>query len=215
MRIRGFIFDLDGTLGDTIPVCVEAFRRTFERYAGRRFADREIVAMFGPDEAGILGRQVPEAVLPEAVAMYLAEYERAHGACREPFPGIVPLLARLHERGVPLGIVTGKGPRSAELSLRAWDLERWFDGVEAGATKGPVKPAGIRALLARWRLSPAEAAYVGDAPYDVDAAKDVGVVSVAAAWAASTDAAALAARRPDHLFARVAELAAWADEVTR
>jgi phosphoglycolate phosphatase-like HAD superfamily hydrolase len=50
--------------------------------------------------------------------MYLEEYARAHVTCREPFPGILPLLTTLQGRSVQLGIVTGKGPRSASIS--AW-----------------------------------------------------------------------------------------------
>jgi beta-phosphoglucomutase-like phosphatase (HAD superfamily) len=48
MGIRGVIFDLDGTLADTIPVCISAFRSVFERYSGRRWDEEEIKALSGP-----------------------------------------------------------------------------------------------------------------------------------------------------------------------
>src|SRR5262249_50040373 len=133
--------------------------------------------------------------------------------CREPFPGILPLLTRLQGRGIRLGIVTGKGLRSANISAQVLGLDVYFDGIEAGAADGPVKPAGIRAFLTRWAVAPEAVAYVGDAPYEIDAAKHAGVLAVAAAWAASADAAALAARQPHALFRSVAEFATWAERV--
>jgi beta-phosphoglucomutase-like phosphatase (HAD superfamily) len=57
MRLRGMIFDLDGTLGDTIPVCIHAFQRTFQHDRGHLFPAQDIIAMFGPCEEGMLQRQ--------------------------------------------------------------------------------------------------------------------------------------------------------------
>jgi phosphoglycolate phosphatase-like HAD superfamily hydrolase len=208
------IFDLDGTLGETVPICIQAFQQTFQHYLGRTLTAPDIIAMFGPSEEGMLQRHVPHT-WPQALEMYLLEYERAHVLCPAPFPGLTTLLAALHRRGMLLGIVTGKGLRSARISARVLGLDAYFDGLEAGSADGPVKPAGIRAFLTRWAVAPETVAYVGDAPYDVDAAKHVGVVAVAAAWAASADAAALAARQPDVLFQSVADFAVWADHVSQ
>jgi beta-phosphoglucomutase-like phosphatase (HAD superfamily) len=54
------IFDVDGTLGDTIPVCIQAFQRTFHRYLGHLWTAQDIIAMFGPSEEGMLQRQLPQ-----------------------------------------------------------------------------------------------------------------------------------------------------------
>jgi phosphoglycolate phosphatase-like HAD superfamily hydrolase len=106
-------------------------------------------------------------------------------------------------------LVTGKGPQSAAISLRALRLDRWFVEVEAGSPAGRVKPAAIRRLLTRWRVAPGEAAYVGDAPSDVAAARASGVTAVAAAWASTADRRRLAAQCPDVLCATVDECRAW------
>jgi phosphoglycolate phosphatase-like HAD superfamily hydrolase len=147
--------------------------------------------------------------------MYLTEYERAHATCQAPFQEIIPLLTTLHARGLRLGIVTGKGLQSARISARVLGLDAYFDSIEAGAADGPLKPAGIRAFLTRWAIAPQAVAYVGDAPYDIDAAKHTEVIAVAAAWAISADAAALAARQPHVLFRSVAEFAVWAERVSQ
>ncbi len=206
--LRGVIFDLDGTLADTLPVCYRAFSRVLSRRLGREYGDAEIHAMFGPSEEGILARLCrddPDAALSE----YLAEYRRAHERCSGPFDGMEGLLEMLRNNGVELAIVTGKGPRSARISLEAIGLAGTFPVVEAGSAAGAVKPAAMRRVLAAWGFRPGEVAGVGDSPSDVRAARQVGLVSVAAAWAPGADRDRLAASQPDCLFDAVPPLASW------
>jgi phosphoglycolate phosphatase-like HAD superfamily hydrolase len=208
--LDGVIFDLDGTLGDTLPVCFAAFRATFAHYLGRRFEDHEIRALFGPSEEGVLRRALP-AQWEEALEMYLREYERAHRECTEPFPGLVAVLDALRGRGLRLAVVTAKGRRSAEISARALRLGDYFECMETGSEQGVVKGDRIRAVLQRWGLPPARVAYVGDAPSDVVVARQEGLVPLAAAWAATTDVARLTEYEPAALFPTVASFAAWLD----
>ena len=60
MRLRGMIFDLDGTLTDTFSVCFLAFRETIQSALGRQPSDDEIYAYFGPSEEGMLQQWVPD-----------------------------------------------------------------------------------------------------------------------------------------------------------
>ena len=206
--IRGVIFDLDGTLGDTLPVCYRAFARVLGSRLGRAFTDSEIHSMFGPSEEGILARLCPDD--PDgALEEYLAEYRSAHAACPRPFSGMPEVLEGLHRRGVRLAIVTGKGPRSARISLDAFDLGSFFPVVEAGSPVGGVKPAAMRRVLSRWGLAAGRAAGVGDSPSDIRAAKEVGIASVAAAWAPSADVEGLAACCPDRLLTEPSALLEW------
>ena len=211
MKLRGIIFDLDGTLADTLPVCFAAFREVFRNYLGRDYSDQEVRAMFGPSEAGILKSRVP-ARSDEALADYLSAYARHHTACPEPFPGICEILEGLRERGIRLAVVTGKGEGSASISLRKLGLEEFFDPVKAGAEHGGIKPHAMRDVLAAWGFSPAEVASIGDARPDVDSAKAIGLVSLAAAWANTADFDLLASRKPLAVFREVAEFAAWVDK---
>ena len=206
--IRGVIFDLDGTLGDTLPVCYRAFSQVLGRRLGRPFSDTEIHSMFGPSEEGILARLCPAD--PEgALNEYLAEYRAAHLQCPRPFRGISRALETLQCRSIQLAIVTGKGPRSAQISLDAFDLGRFFPLVEAGSPDGGVKPAAMRRVLSRWGFAASEAVAVGDSPSDIRSAKEVGITSVAAAWAPGADAEGLAACGPDRLFRDPRVLLEW------
>ncbi len=206
--LAGVIFDLDGTLGDTLPVCFAAFREVFARHLGVTYGDDEIREMFGPTEEGILAGRIP---IPDGdpMAEYLAAYARAHHMAPGPFPGIVDLLDSLERRAVPVAVVTGKGPRSTSLTLERWGIADRFDRVEAGGDHGNIKADNMRAVVTGWGADPAAVVSVGDVVSDITAAHEVGIVAVGAAWAPTTEEASLAAARPDALFTRVEELEAW------
>ena len=213
MRLRGLIFDLDGTIADTIPVCCAAFRDAILDITGEEYSDEQIVALFGPSEEGIFQRMLG-ARWQEAHQTFLTAYDAHHDMCSAAFPGIDDTLAVLKQRGSQLAIVTGKGARSADISVRRLGLARYFDIIESGSPEGIVKAAAIVDLLDRWDLRASEVAYVGDAAYDMIDARESGVVALAAAWAATADQGALTATKPDALFTSVDQLADWIEERT-
>ena len=183
MPLRGILFDLDGTLANTLPVCIQAAQLTVEHFTGRRPAEAEIYAQFGPTEEGLLEYFAPGR-LADTLPLYLEAYERFHSElCLTPFPGVEHLLSVLHARGIRSAIVTGKGQGSAAISLRILGLDRWIDGVETGFPERADKPLSIQRVLERWGMPPEQAAYVGDTPYDMVAARTAGLRAFGAAWA--------------------------------
>ncbi|TWI45841.1 phosphoglycolate phosphatase-like HAD superfamily hydrolase [Pseudoduganella flava] len=203
---RAVLFDLDGTLADTIPLCIAAFRATLEPQLGP-LTDEQIVAAFGPDEEGVI-RTLAPGYQGDGVATFLQHYETQHALCPAPFPGIAPLLRELRERGVRLGLVTGKGAGSTRLSLRRFGLDL-FDVIETGSPHGSRKAEALRHTLAQWDVPAAAAVYIGDAPTDVTIARDVGLAAVAAAWAGTAEVDALQATAPDLLATSVDALHTW------
>lgn len=206
--LRGLLFDLDGTLADTLPVCYAAFRDVFETHLGRTYSDDEIHEMFGPSEEGIIARMLPERG-DAGYRDYLAAYERLHARCPAPFDGVEDAVTLARERGLCVAIVTAKGPGSAAISARVLGLTRHFDIIEAGSRAGNEKPRAIRAVLERWELPPERVAYVGDSIHDVRASRAVGVLPIAVAWASTADAAALRAEGPHATFETVAAFSEW------
>ncbi len=183
MTLRGILFDLDGTLADTLPVCIQAFQETIQHFTGQRPAEAEIVALFGTSEEGILEKIMPGR-LPETLPRYLVEYARLHELlCPRLFPGVENALSLLQASGIPMAIVTGKGHLSADISLGVLGLGRWIDCVETGFPDKADKPFSINKVLQRWNVPPDQAAYVGDMPSDMEAAQQVGMLPLGAAWA--------------------------------
>ena len=210
MKLRGIVFDLDGTLGDTLPVCFEAYRRAFDEFLGRHYTDHEITALFGPTEEGIIRRLVPDQ-WQACLRTYLDAYKRVHAQCAKPFPGIEDALRLLKQRGVALAIVTGKGIHSTAISLRYLGLKHYFDVVETGSVKGAVKPLSIQKILAKWGALARQIAYMGDMAYDIEAAKEVGVIPLGAAWATTSNAYSLNTLAPLATFSSVESFIKWID----
>lgn len=208
MIFKGFIFDLDGTLGDTLPICLEAFRLTFQNFTGKIFADDEISVYFGRTEEGIINQVVPDNTV-SAVEFYQKTYERLHQSLTAPFPGIKAAIELLRQKGVRLAVVTGKGPDSAAVSMKYLGLQPYFEYLETGTPAGPNKPEAVQDVLRRWGIKPDEVAYVGDTPYDMEAAFSVRVHPFGAGWAPK---AALSPQNPGSaliVFTTVKQFSEW------
>lgn len=214
MKLAGMIFDLDGTLGDTLPLCIASFRYAFEGALGKRLSDEEIIARFGPSEEGTCRELVPEG-WQTVLEAYLEEYERGHERYTEPFPGIEDALRLLRARGLSLAVVTGKGRRSAEVSLDRFGLAGYFDSVEIGSPDGPIKPTRIRKVLSDWEAAPHEAAYVGDSASDTLAAREAGVAMLGAGWAQTATVGAPGASEPLVNFSSVDDFICWVERNVR
>ena len=206
--IRGLIWDVDGTLSDTLDVCVEGLQVAIESHGGPVLTRDDVVAMFGPTEEGILmGVFGDDASSP--IETYLEEYARRHAAERLDFPEVTEVVRRLAGTPIPMGVVTGKGRRSAEITLDALGLVGVFDPIAAGSDTGSVKAREITRIVSHWGLDPSEVAYIGDAPADIAEARAAGVVAVSAAWHAGADVDRLVALEPDVVVTDAQQLAAW------
>ncbi len=209
MELKGIIFDMDGTLVDTMSICERCLRETIARYTGRSLSKAEVYDLFGPSEEGILWNVLGEKT-PAAYRFFLDRYERMHEDQEQiVFPGVYELLARLRASGIRTAIATGKAPETAAITLRYTGLEPYIERVETGFLEGGNKPRSIETVLESWGMPPTQAAYVGDAPSDMRAAQQAGVLPVGAAW---SEAAMLSADgQPDSwlIFKQVEEFYDW------
>jgi pyrophosphatase PpaX len=201
------LFDLDGTLLDTVPFILTSVRHAFEGQE-RAPTDAEWIAGIGTP----LREQLAQfARRPEEVEGLYQRYRdfwlANHDRCTQPFAGAIELVEGLHAAGHPLGVVTAKIEAGAHRSLRHVGLDRYMQAVVAADSGVPAKPAPDGVWLAARRLDrePAETIFVGDSPHDVAAGNAAGAVSVAALWGACTREQ-LAAAGPRHLLADLREL---------
>jgi phosphoglycolate phosphatase-like HAD superfamily hydrolase len=208
-KIKAVIFDLDGTLANTLPLCIRAFRASVEPHVGRSVTDEEIIATFGPSEEGTIQALAPD-FYDEGVTAYLRYYNEYHDMCPGVFDGIKPLLDALKDNHIRIAMVTGKGKKSADVSLEKFGITEYFEWIETGMPQGPRKPEGIQMILDKWPdLEKQDVIYVGDAPSDITACRQVGVAIVAAAWAETAEPQLLEPLHPDHIFYTVPAFADW------
>jgi len=206
--IKAMLFDLDGTIGNTVPLCIKAFRKSIESFMGRNITDEEIVATFGPSEEGTIKALIPEHY-EEGIKQYLHYYKAFHKECPKPFDGIVEIIRVLKEKGILVAMVTGKGPKSVDITLEQFEMVDLFEYIEAGSISGNRKCEGITSVIEHFNINPEEAYYVGDAPNDILAARAAGVKIISAAWADMVYVEELERLKPDKLFRTIKELEAF------
>jgi HAD superfamily hydrolase (TIGR01549 family) len=209
-QIQGAIFDMDGTLGDTVYVSVEAIIRTVFHLTGKTYTHPEIIDRFGPTEFGILQTLIPEELWQESYQIFLREYDSIHRKYKiKAYPGIQGVLDLLNRHNIRKAIVTGKSRESAEISLQYFNLETHFDAVETGSDFGSIKKDCIHKVVKIWKFPPENVLYIGDAPSDVSIAKSAGVCPVSVAWANTADRSRLALEQPCFIFERVEHFQTW------
>lgn len=180
------IFDFDGTLADTIPLIVASFNAACAAPLGRDLSHEEVISRFGIPDADMLRRELqsePAEIVSEAIENYFACYEEQHSMV-EVFTGISELLEALRERQIPLGVMTGKGRQSAEISLRQLGWERFFGSTITGDDVEQQKPhpEGVLRAARELKVPPERCVFIGDSPADIGAGKAAGMITIAALW---------------------------------
>ncbi len=209
-KIKAVIFDIDGTLGNTIPLCIQAFRQTVEPLVHHPLSDEEIKAEFGPNEAGTIKELAPGSDYNKAAIDFLHHYEALHGMCPEAFDGMVNLLETLKSKNVYLAVATGKGKETGDLSLQRFGIASFFSIVKNGSLDGKQKPADIEQIVESFgAVTKEETIYVGDSASDIQDSRKSGVAAIAAAWAPTADKDELEKEHPDECFSTVEDFARW------
>lgn len=200
------LFDLDGTLVDSVELILASFRHATAAVLGEALPDDVMMR-----NVGVPLRTQMEEFSPEHVDELLAAYRehngRVHDELLGEYPGTEEVLERLAQAGFAMGVVTSKSAPVARRGLERYGLERFFDAVVAMEDTDRHKPEPDPLLRAAGLLGreAGRCAYVGDAPQDILAAKAAGMVSVGATWGAHT-AEKVAGAEPDFVLHSVSEL---------
>ena|SRR5437763_1430529 len=202
--IRATIFDLDGTLVDSLPATVDAFNAVVAPFLGTRLTAKEVRGVAGPNYRKILGNFLPADRVESGHKQLLAEVLKKAGDVRV-FPGIAPLLDDLQRRGCRLAIATLRDAESTSRILQATGLAARFESVMSGAeaqgkgTGYAVDPEALRALAGKLGTAIGQTAYVCDSTADVEAGRKAGLTTAAVCWGYQRRED-LALSTPDYLF---------------
>ncbi len=183
MRFPVVLFDLDGTLVDSGAIILGSFHHATETVLQRRFPDEQIMAQVGGSNLAEQMQLLAPDRVDELVRVYRDHNDPQYSqlAC---FDGIVDVLASLKREGRRLGVVSAKRKPTVQRVFDGAGVGAYFDVVVGSDDTERHKPHPEPVLKALELLDaqPHEAAYVGDSPFDVAAARAAGVYAVAVGW---------------------------------
>ena len=185
---RAVIFDLDGTLLNTIGDLAAAANHTLAEMGFAPHTEEEYKYMVGNGIPKLIERFLPpghrdEAAQAQAARLFFPYYDAHKEDATAPYPGIPALLAALHGAGVKLGVVSNK-----EDALTKSVVSHYFPGLfdaVAGHTLGtPTKPDPhlVNGMRAAFGLSAQQVLYVGDSGVDIETARNAGLAGCGVLW---------------------------------
>jgi len=203
--IKLIAFDLDGTIGDTIPLCIAAFQKAVSPFTGRNLTEEEIIQTFGLNEEGMIKQLIPEK-WRQALDDFYRNYNEMHTMCPYPFDGIREIIEELKTYDISIVLITGKGKGSCDITLRQFEMENTFDLVVTGSPEKNIKAETLLEIQDKYNLLPDEMIYIGDTVSDVNSCKDAAIQCLSAAWAVSVNEEELEEWNKGYVFSSVQSL---------
>jgi pyrophosphatase PpaX len=199
--LRAALFDFDGTLVDTTELIYQSMRHAAGEVLGREIPRKTLMANVGqplPRQMELIDAERAEALLES----YRLHNEEHHDSLIGEFLGVEKSLTRLRAGGVRVAVVTSKRRPSVKMALESFPglgdvVDRWVTMEDTTEHKPDPEPL-LKGLELLGGVPREEAAYVGDSPFDVAAAKAAGITSVAVSWGAFSEDT-LRKAGPDHL----------------
>lgn len=192
---KAFIFDLDGTLIDSLADIAESINRMLDARGYPRCQQEVFKQMVGDGMEKLVERALPQDVRNEALIKVCVEEYRAHydtlwNAQTRPYPGIVEMLKTLQARGMKLGVISNKAHRFTVPMTEHFFGADVFDHILGQRTEVPRKPSPDAAheMATFLGLRTDEMAYVGDSGIDMQFAKSSGMRAVGVRWGFRSEA---------------------------
>ncbi len=187
MTLKAVIFDLDGTITDTIPLTVHSLKEVTKQLTGKTLTDRYILDNFGPMDTEIIKTFVDNDKSEISPDMYLNHFSDNFDSFVKPMDGITELLCFIKAKGLKVALFTGRSTRGADIILEKLNIRQYFDEILAGdsTTNPKPDPEGILLSLKKLGIKPSEGMYVGDFAADIKASKAAGTMSVLALWSST------------------------------
>ena len=207
MRFPVVLFDLDGTIVDSGWIILASYRHATTTVLGRDYPDDVLLARVGAGDLEEQMREFDAEKAEELAHAYREFYAPLHSEL-QAFPGMLELLRKLDGESRTLGIVSAKRHDIVQLALDALGFGDTLDIVVGSdeAPRGKPHPDQILLALERLGADSDRTAYVGDAPFDVAAAKAAGVHAVGVTWGGIHTRERMEAEGPDAVVDTAEEL---------
>lgn len=185
MRYRAVLFDLDGTLLDTLDDMTDALNRTMDRFGLPQRSREEVRAFVGNGARRLVelatgaGGEALEQILED----YKADYDVHFLVKTAPYPGVLALMETLRGQGRKVGVVSNK-PDSTVKGLSDALFRDRADiavGEKAGIRRKPA-PDTVLAAMESLGVKPEETVYIGDSEVDIETARAAGVPCISVTW---------------------------------
>ncbi|MBN2475518.1 MAG: HAD family hydrolase [Pirellulales bacterium] len=189
MRYSAVIFDLDGTLLDTLADIANSANAVLQPYGLAAFPVEYYRQWVGAGLERLFNGVLPppkrsEAVVRQCIDRFREVYAENWNVQTRPYEGAAGLLAALASRQVPMAVLSNKPEDSARRCVREYFPDGRFEMVLGNRDDMPPKPdpAGALKIIGHIGLPPEQFVYLGDTPIDMQTAVAAGVLPVAAAW---------------------------------
>ena len=189
MRYKLVIFDLDGTLLDTIDDLKEAVNHAMSLRGFPTFTRDEVMAMVGHGARNLMRKALPlghkdDDMVNAAYDDFKAYYITHIDVHTKPFPGIHDLLTQLHQEGVLLAVASNKFQEGTEHLIKEFFPEILFVAVLGGRPGFPLKPDPeiVNEVLRKAGIEKEEAVMVGDSDTDMETAANGDIMGIAVNW---------------------------------
>jgi len=213
MRYQAVLFDMDGTVLDTLADLTNAVNHILDEYAMPRRTPREVASFLGNGAARLLSKSVPagtsDARLAEMLRVYQPWYDSHCAILTAPYPGILTLMKSLREAGVKQAVISNKQD-SAVKRLAAEHFPGLLETAvgESAAVRRKPNPDAVLAALREMDVAPENAVYVGDTEVDLQTAENAGLACAVVGWGFRTEDE-LRAAGAERIFHSAEELGEW------
>ncbi len=189
MFFKAVIFDLDGTLLDTLSDLGDSMNSVLERHGFPQHNLESYKYMIGDGVEFLVKRALPESIndpeeVKEFITEYRTEYEKNWKNKTRPYDGIVELIGSLHSMGLKLAVLSNKPHDSTEMCVREFLPFNKFDivlGHRTGKNPKP-DPNGAVEVAERFKVSPDQILYLGDTGVDMKTVVSAGMYPVGVLW---------------------------------
>lgn len=210
MKYKAVLFDMDGTVLDTLGDLAAAVNHTLREFSMPERSIAEVAAALSNGAAYLIAHTVPAGTPKELTDKVLAAYAPYYDAHCDiltgPYDGIVPLMQKLRERGVKLAVISNKQDTAVKPLA-----EKYFPGLleiavgESAEVRRKPNPDAVLAALCHIGVEREEAIYVGDTEVDLQTARNAGMECASVDWGFRTREQ-LVEIGAEHIFDTVQEL---------